>query len=297
MTSSLGRPVPGVRTSWPCSTKLPSSQSWSMFSRAVCCFVFRRFRTASGRASSRVSAWRSSTSARSGRTASRSISVSSSPAAAATSPSSTRARTWLSQTASPTAARRSRSTPPTSERISCSIFIASMMKRIWPAAISWPWSASRLSTVPCIGARTAVSPSGMGVESTGGGSALGRFAEGAPDLPWSRTASGSTASTLTPARPRPASPALPAWHDRSSSPAAASTSSGRRSSTKRVWTLQARTSAWPSSARRKETFVSMPSALKSPSAREVRASPAPRSSVGVRPTTLASRESKRGFVW
>ena len=52
--------------------KLPGSTRSSTFSRVVRCPVLRRRATASGRAASRPWAWRATTSARSGRIASRS---------------------------------------------------------------------------------------------------------------------------------------------------------------------------------------------------------------------------------
>ena len=102
----------------------PASQRSSMFSRAVRWPVFRRRATASGRAASRVFAWRASTSARSGRMASRSISSSArARPRRSTAVSSTKASGWPSKTVSPrrdgdrahdAAGRRLRSRAPSS---------------------------------------------------------------------------------------------------------------------------------------------------------------------------------------
>ena len=66
-SSTLRRRRWAAIASEPYSTKEPSSTSWAMFSRAVRWLVLRRRSTEAGRFSSSVMAWRSISSARSGR--------------------------------------------------------------------------------------------------------------------------------------------------------------------------------------------------------------------------------------
>ena len=140
-------------TSEPYSTNEPSSQSSAMFSRTVRWPVFRRRATAPGRAASRVFACRATTSARSGRRASRSISSPADSAARSSDVSSMKARAWPSKTVSPRVTAIARTIPLTRAWITCSIFIASMTSTSSPARTVSPSRTVTLTIVPCMGPR------------------------------------------------------------------------------------------------------------------------------------------------
>ena len=180
----------------PYSMKEPSSTRSSTFSRAVRCPVRRRRSTASGRRSSRVSAWRSSTSARSGRIASRSSASSLPSAGGATSASSSTTSGLPSATVSPSCTARRRTRPLRSAAITCCIFIASMTSSSRPTCIGSPSPTNISITVPCIGARIAP---GSGTPGAAAGARPAPARSGPFSLPCASTASGSAVSTLVPA--------------------------------------------------------------------------------------------------
>ena len=129
-----------------------------MFSRAVRrCSRWRRS-TISGRAGSRVSAWRARVSARSGRMVSGSTSARASDAPASEPPGSITTTVSPSATRSPTATDTVAMVPPREAETTCSIFIDSMMSNIPPAATSWPGVTPTFTTVPCSGLATATAP-------------------------------------------------------------------------------------------------------------------------------------------
>ena len=134
-----------------------------MFSRTVRCPVFRRRATAPGRAASSVFACRATTSARSGRRASRSISSPADSAARSSDVSSMKARAWPSKTVSPRVTAIARTIPLTRAWITCSIFIASMTSTSSPARTVSPSRTVTLTIVPCMGAGTGTQLSGAGI--------------------------------------------------------------------------------------------------------------------------------------
>ena len=221
-------------TSGPYSTKVPGSQRSSTFSRAVRWPVLRRRATASGRASSSADAWRSSTSARSGRMWSRSTSSAAAVGAPRRPSPRRRARAGRGPrtTVSPRprraarhhaahvgARRRAPSSSPPSPASG------------WPGAR--PGRPSPTSTLDdrALQRRHARRPARRP-----GSATVGR---GAPTR-WRRpcrgasTASGSSASTRAPARPAPPVAAAPVADAPGSARPAAATSSATCSSTKRV---------------------------------------------------------------
>ena len=186
-------------TSEPYSTNEPSSQSSAMFSRTVRWPVFRRRATAPGRAASSVFACRATTSARSGRRASRSISSSADSAARSSDVSSMKARAWPSKTVSPRVTAIARTIPLTRAWITCSIFIASMTSTSSPARTVSPSRTVTLTIVPCMGAgtgtcspappsRRAIAPSSERASGPSRRHVVRRA--GAALLPRARTASG-----------------------------------------------------------------------------------------------------------
>mmetsp|Transcript_66563 Transcript_66563/g.184293 ORF Transcript_66563/g.184293 Transcript_66563/m.184293 type:complete len:318 (+) Transcript_66563:1445-2398(+) len=292
-------------TSGPYSTKLPGSQRSSRFSRAVRCPAALRRPTALGRFSSSVKAFRSYSSARSGRMTSRSTSSSASSAPKAASDSSTKSKGKPSRTMSPTAMVTCCTVPPRSTLMSCSIFMASSTATFWPFRTVSPSATARLSTLPWIGASTPTVPGGPLAAAMRGAASAAAPAAGpatpiAPVACWAtlKSARGSfEESTNAPAKPSSRAE-LPPPRNRlrgAQFPALLSNSS-RCVSTNRVWALPSRKAGCCKRACSSGMLVVTPSTLNSLNALEVRAAAAERSCEGACTMTFARSESNDGFV-
>ena len=266
-----------------------------MFSRAVRWPVLRRRATASGRAASRQLAWRASTSARSGRIASRSIASSrAAPRRADLGRVDEGQRVALEDRV----ARRDRAARARCRRasaaITCSIFIASITSTGWPARTVSPSPTDeaddgalhrRAQRAPCRRARRRRPDGSTTAPTAGAASVLAerqhRQRIGAVD-PQRRRA--------WPARSGRRSRACDA---RRGSP----TSSPMCSSTKRVCAWPASTSGWRSRACRKAMLVGAP-AMRNSRQRAIGLGRhgRQRRRRSTCTITLASSESKRGLV-